>query len=332
MSPERLLNRCADLAYLPPWSRFAPCWSSGDRVILLYHRVVETRAGADFIDRFGAPPITVAEMVGEIRRLRSLGAEFMTAEDFLARREPRVGRFAVLVTFDDGLADTYHVALPTLAREGVPALVFQIAQIIDSAELLWEHALYFAASTEDGGRVLRSALEPDFADAAGTMAAVLVERLRDRLTPARALEVVGTLNDALKGEAASMAAAARRLYPSATDIRQAVASGHEVGSHGWRHLRMSRLPATEQQVELEHSHERIAAASGRPPRHFSYPFSDYAPGIHAEALCRYEHVFTVAQRAAVDADAHARVWPRITWMGPFPYAARRERWLRTGRI
>jgi peptidoglycan/xylan/chitin deacetylase (PgdA/CDA1 family) len=66
----------------------------------------------------------------QIRLMRLLGFEFRGLDDvaaWLGGRDGRVGR-PIALTFDDGYADVYHHALPLLAEQGIPAVMFVVAQ------------------------------------------------------------------------------------------------------------------------------------------------------------------------------------------------------------
>jgi peptidoglycan/xylan/chitin deacetylase (PgdA/CDA1 family) len=58
-----------------------------------------------------------------------------------ALRRGRLRPYMIAVTFDDGFANNFHVALPILQRYGVPATFFLTAGAIGSRELLWPERL-----------------------------------------------------------------------------------------------------------------------------------------------------------------------------------------------
>jgi peptidoglycan/xylan/chitin deacetylase (PgdA/CDA1 family) len=62
-------------------------------------------------------------------------------------------------------------------------------------------------------------------------------------------------------------------------LRELVAAGHEIGSHGATHRPLSRVPAEELPDELVGSADRIEAAGLRRPRALAYPHGDRSPAV-----------------------------------------------------
>lgn len=102
---------------------FRKRWLSrrGARVVLVYHRVLEGRAG-------------LGEMVGEQafdEQMRYLRAHCrpVTREALLDAATAGRG-VSVLVTFDDGYRDNFTRALPVLEQYGVPAVFFTVTDLV----------------------------------------------------------------------------------------------------------------------------------------------------------------------------------------------------------
>lgn len=77
--------------------------------------------------------------------------------DSLEWRRPLPGR-ALLITFDDGWADTYEYAAPALRARGLPAVVFVVGDRIGQRHAFWEtewHARLSRMKEEDSQRVWR---------------------------------------------------------------------------------------------------------------------------------------------------------------------------------
>ena len=99
--------------------------------ILMYHRVAEDEAAAarDFFS------ISRQRFAAQLRCLRRLGYRAVPLDevlDWLGGTGARPRR-SVAITFDDGYADTYHVAAPLLERYGYRATVFLVAGRVGQA-------------------------------------------------------------------------------------------------------------------------------------------------------------------------------------------------------
>ena len=94
-------------------------------VVLLYHRV-----GSRTTSEVDLPLALFAEQVEALaatRRVETLDA----CLDALAGSEPPGGGDPIAVTFDDGTADFVEVALPVLARNHVPVVLYLATAFID---------------------------------------------------------------------------------------------------------------------------------------------------------------------------------------------------------
>ena len=98
--------------------------TGGGVVVLLYHRV-GGRAAMEIDLPLGAFEEQVAELAAS-----GLTGTLDDALDHLAGRTPDGPR--IVVTFDDGTKDVIDVALPVLARHGVPAVLYVATDFIDS--------------------------------------------------------------------------------------------------------------------------------------------------------------------------------------------------------
>lgn len=314
---RRVVNRGRDLLFAPAFDRFWIGSMRGKVTCFLYHRVGDT---SSFLDR-GGSAISASELERDLQLLRELGSVFLTFADLRNGRFPAPDEIGVIICFDDCFAGNYTIGAPLLDRLGIRATFFQVTSLIDSDRLLWEHALYW--HTRDAEHAARfAALARDFFKPAPD----LVEFLRESVEPERLAPLLAAAD-----HSDEMPASARELYPTSEQLRQARRQGHEIGSHGHRHLKRANIDDETFESELAASSAAIETATGEKPRAFSYPFSSYRPGDHA--ICgRY-----FAQAATVDKrriDRHTNpLWlPRYTWPGPSKNRLRQRRWLLTGTI
>ncbi len=85
---------------------------------------------------------------------------------------------------------------------------------------------------------------------------------------------------------------APQRHASWAELERARARGFEIGSHGARHLGLSRLDAAQRADELGRSQQEIAKRFGR-CAHFAFPYGDAPAGLAAElAACGYRTACT----------------------------------------
>jgi len=177
---------------------------------------------------------------------------------------------ALLVTFDDGWADTAEYALPVLRRRAVPAAVFVASAAVDAQRAFWQERVF---------RAWRLGAAPEqLADE--TSARQLVERLRALPPPERA-PLVDALDAALPPS--------RELLTRA-QLRALEAAGIALGAHGVTH---EALAETHDAGELlESKAQLVELLDGATVEAMSFPHGSYDDALLRESLSHYELVFT----------------------------------------
>ncbi len=169
-----------------------------------------------------------------------------------------------------------------------------------------------AALAGDGYRMtgLTEALETD----GPVVALTFDDAYRDFLTAAvPALAAVGATatlyapSRHVGGTAAWLPAPADALPLLDEDgLREVVAEGHEVGSHGAEHVPFDVLPAREAEAQLAESRDRLEAATGTPMRSFCYPHGYASRRLAGRvAAAGYDNACVIGHRLhRTDADRH----------------------------
>jgi peptidoglycan/xylan/chitin deacetylase (PgdA/CDA1 family) len=106
-------------------------------VIFGYHRIIpdRTHASAFADDVFGQ---TVAELEEIVLWLKENTAILSEPELISCiERGKGPGKLSVMLTFDDGYADNYTLALPILKKHAVPAVFFVPSKMIEDRDLGW---------------------------------------------------------------------------------------------------------------------------------------------------------------------------------------------------
>lgn len=325
----RLANRLRDITFVRPLESWWRRRMRGRVACLLYHRVGDP-GDEPFLTRGGSPVIPADELERDLSFLLTVGARFGTFADLRSGWFPSPDEIGVIITFDDGFRFSYGPGLDALNRAGVPGVVFQSTAMIGAGTLLWEHALYWYTRDEWTAARFRDLVEaarPDLALPTGRDVATF---LRKRVPGPEVEDLLAEARSAF-GDGDEQAAMARRIYPTAEEVKGARERGHEIGAHGDRHYRRDTIDDAAFEADLARSVEALTRILGAPPGAYSYPFNSYLPGDDAIVGRHFEQAATVAGRP-IERDADPLWLPRFTWPGPPRNALRRRRWLLTGRI
>ncbi|WP_348060257.1 polysaccharide deacetylase family protein [Dokdonella sp.] len=205
---------------------------------------------------------------------------------------------SVVITFDDGYDDNFHIAFPILRELGVPATFFVSTGYIDSGAPYaydWLVHLFHRTSAD---RVSIPELRIDASIPLDRVErAALAESVLDRiktLPEARQAAVIRRLEDAWSIPRQPH----RDCRPMTWDqLREMQSGGMEIGSHGVHHWMLAQLPHELMLEELAGSRAAIARELGVPARVISYPvggsdaYSDQVlaavPAQHYEMGCSY---------------------------------------------
>lgn len=205
-------------------------------VVLAYH-------GVDDPDTFAAQ----LEWLCGHRRPLSLDDLDRASSEGRSPEEP-----SFLVTFDDGRRSVLEAGVPVLASMDVPAVLFVVAGLIDTATPYWwdeveELSSSGATTSVDrrSGHALAAALKtvPD-------------QRRRQAL-------------DELRASAPSPATPYPHLTPA--ELRELEAAGVAIGSHSLTHPCLDMCSTDEAVAELTESRQRLEDLLGHPVRSLAYP-------------------------------------------------------------
>jgi peptidoglycan/xylan/chitin deacetylase (PgdA/CDA1 family) len=247
-------------------------------MVLMYHRVTVSSWDPWSVcvdpDRFEqhlatlvrfADVVPLSELTSELRR---------------GRRE----RPVAALTFDDGYADTLHVALPLLERYSVPATVFIVTAAIDGEPFWWDRLLAILQSIERLPVEIRLPIAGDEFVWQRRPTDGGHARDRDRLCSAMWSRLVATTDDdrrialdqleALVNPGSGGVTTARPM--TKTELRSLAASPLiEIGGHTMNHRRLPDLSAEAQLTEIVGSRQQCQDLTSKFPFHFAYPFGAF---------------------------------------------------------
>jgi len=230
--------------------------------VLCYHRVLDvgdpSRASAD-------PALVTSLHVFE-RQMEIIAQRFhpVTLSDTIRwmQGQGTLPPRSVLITFDDGVADTYTNAFPVMKRLSIPGTVFLATGFIGTCERHWADVAHERAAAHSGSRAAAQALE----------------RLK-RMPSARRQEYLQDMITTCDST------------PNLTwgQVEEMARHGFEFGSHTRNHVILPHEADDTIREELDASAEAIELRLGRRPVAFAYPdgqFDDRALRLVGESGCR----------------------------------------------
>jgi peptidoglycan/xylan/chitin deacetylase (PgdA/CDA1 family) len=251
----------------------------GHLTVVTLHRVLAAGdprwAGAD--PRYTITDTLLADLVGCLAR----GYDLVSKDDVVNARNGDAALPArpLLLTIDDGWADTEQYAMPVLRRSGCPALVFVTSGAVGRRHGFWQERLFSAWR--------RGEIHPDAAPGIQDEAGIrrLIATLRPMEPEARA--------DMLNG----LLAADPERTPEMVDVdglRRLAAGGMAIGAHGVSHEPMAEgADARWELREPRRALARMLAIDDDEIDTVSFPHGSYDDSCLAEArTAGYRLIFT----------------------------------------
>ncbi len=263
------------LHYTGADSMIAP-FTRGAGAILMLHHVSPEKADAFEPNRVLKVTPLFLEQV--IQQVRGAGFEILSLDDAHFRLiEGDSRRPFVCFTFDDGYRDNLEHAYPVFKRYDLPFAVFIPTDYPDGNGDLWWLALEKVIAVVnaltvkiDGSLRRLKCATPAEKDAAFHTVYWWLRSIdeSDARTFVRELcQGIGFDPDMLCAD----------LVMNWGEIRQLAADPRvTIGAHTRRHFALAKLTLAEARAEIEESVKRIEHETGRPCRHFSYPYGDEA--------------------------------------------------------
>lgn len=256
-------------------------------LILGYHRVVEDFASASQTDM---PSMLISRAMFE-RHVEWIGKSFRFVSlddigDHLAAARPFTEPVAA-ITFDDGYADVYENAFPFLRRQGIPAAMFVVTDLIGQPNWQTHDRLYYLVERafnawRDPRRQMYELMSGLHIPAApmcldrGTLHSPMTAVTE--LLPALKQADVARLIAALESQSGREAPSDMPSSVSWSMIQDMRRGGMTIGSHTRSHASLPMEAPDAVREEIEGSKRILEAQLGEPIVHFAYPGGHFTRG------------------------------------------------------
>jgi peptidoglycan/xylan/chitin deacetylase (PgdA/CDA1 family) len=238
-------------------------------VVLMYHSVVENPDETANTIRISQSRAAFESQVSALaRRFNPVSIDQVTEFAAAGRRLPPR---SVAVTFDDGFADNYDVALPILSRYGIPATFYIMVNAVETGTPPWYCRLNFAFRTTtvpawqhpENGRTF------ELGSASGKTAALSTAWDLGAARSGTAQEqLIRQVEESLQVEALDARSGLMMNWDQVCALKKA---GHIIGGHTLSHPNLAHVTEGEARSEIRGCKERLEEKLGDPIQHFSYP-------------------------------------------------------------
>ena len=238
-------------------------------VVLMYHSIVEEpRLTENSIGISQSQACFEAHVRAIAQRFKPVSIEEIAE---FARKNRRLPANSVAVTFDDGFADNYEVALPILNRYGVPATFYIMVNAVETGNLPWYCRLRFAIRTTRKAEWRDPELPRSFKTNVGHDREAALNNAIEigaRKTGRDQEEFVQRVEKALDVESPGPPQGLMMTWDQVRTLRK---SGHTIGAHTLSHPNLAHINREEARAEILGCKKRIEEVLGEPVDHFSYP-------------------------------------------------------------
>jgi peptidoglycan/xylan/chitin deacetylase (PgdA/CDA1 family) len=239
-----------------------------DRAVILRYHAITDGTDVDYAAPDICLPVAALKLqmafVKRAYRPVPLG-ELVTALHGQGALPPR----ALAVTFDDGYADNFRLALPVLRALAIPATVYVATGGLDDGDPFWVAGVrVLVLRARDAVRL--PGMAPVALPADGDRAAVAKTIVR-ALVPLDTGERRDQLAAAAAAAGVDLRQALRGTMLTTGQVRELHDAGWTIGAHTVTHGNVALMPAAQAEREIVESRDTLAAASGAPVEHFCYP-------------------------------------------------------------
>jgi len=250
------------LAFRTLLRRASPAGTAARLSVLIYHRVL---AEPDPLNS-GEP--TGAEFETRLRWIKAQFHVMPLHEAIAGLRNGSLPERALAITFDDGYADNFDVALPILTRLGLHATFFVATGFLDGGRM-FNDTVVEAVRRFRGDELDLTSLGLDRYPTGSLQARVTAIRSILHRVKYLPLEARSEIADGIARRVG--AALPTDLMMTSKQVAAAAVAGIEIGAHTVRHPILARLDRAAARREIEDSRRHLERITGKPVRLFAYP-------------------------------------------------------------
>ncbi|TBR36181.1 MULTISPECIES: polysaccharide deacetylase family protein [Dyella] len=250
-------------------------WWLKDLRVLAYHRIMPLPDPATYdfdLELISTSPERFREQMMMLReRFRPMRLSDVAQ---MIEAGKTIPADAVVVTFDDGYDDNYHIAFPILRELGVPATFFVSTGHIDTGKPYaydWLVHMILLAPADARLRVPELGIDtpvPTEREERRALGTELLSRMKEMDALAQSA-LIERLQLEWNLPADHTPAECRPM--TWDQLREMHAAGMEIGSHGVHHRMLSKLPLADMEFEVQHSRDTLLRELGPAVGLMSYP-------------------------------------------------------------
>ena len=250
-------------------NRFSPAGANGRLSILIYHRV---HAGPDPLFPHEA---TTETFDAQMSRLTAVFNVMPLSEAATHLKQGTLPARAACITFDDGYADNYTIALPILQRHGLMATFFIATAYLNGGRMFNDTVIEAIRSTRHDTLDLTELGLGRHDTASSEAKARAINQILPKVKylPLEQREA----KVARLCELAACGPLPDYLMMTTSQLKGLHAAGMEVGGHTARHPILAKLNEVEVRKEIAEGKEFLEATLGERIRFFAYP--NGKPGV-----------------------------------------------------
>jgi peptidoglycan/xylan/chitin deacetylase (PgdA/CDA1 family) len=211
-----------------------------------------------------------------IRQVRRSGFEIVSLDEAHFRLiEGDYGKPFVCFTFDDGYRDNLEHAYPVFKRHQLPFAVYVPTDYADGRGDLWWLALEKVILAVDALNMKIDGSQRRLRCGTPAEKDATFHNVYWWLRSIDEVDARGIVRELCDGVDLDADGLCADLMMSWAEIGQLAADPLvTIGAHTRRHYALAKLTLAEAQAEIEKSVRRIEQETGKPCRHFSYPYGD----------------------------------------------------------
>lgn len=179
----------------------------------------------------------------------------------------RLSKPFFLLSFDDGLAEFYHIISPILLRKGIPAICFLNSEFVDNKNLFYRYKASLLIEEVTKNKTVTDKISRHFKNDKDFKTNILnLQYSNSYILDNIAKELHFNFDDFLLNE---------KPYLTTNQILELSLKGFHFGAHSVNHPLYNQIELNEQLSQTKDSINFIAKKFNPPFHTFSFPFTDY---------------------------------------------------------